>query len=145
MKKAEIKRRKRVVPAHQSGTNQTDAGYNDAMSDHSDQRATPDSHGPGPIPVDFTEAFRNRDDVGDIPKKRTFSASNDAEPYPHPQNLASSPAARDENLDPALPLPHRGSGGSKEDRRAELRKQAELMRQALLEKERELAELEDES
>ncbi|KAF7187482.1 GATA-type transcription factor SRE1 [Pseudocercospora fuligena] len=146
MKKAEIKRRKRVVPAHQSGTNQTDAGYNGAMSDHSDQRATPDSHGPGPIPVDFTEAFRNRDDVGDIPKKRTFSASNEGEPYPHPQNLASSPSARDENLDPALP--HRGSAGAsstKEDRRAELRKQAELMRQALLEKERELAELEDES
>ncbi|KXT08019.1 hypothetical protein AC579_2535 [Pseudocercospora musae] len=146
MKKAEIKRRKRVVPA--SHQNQTDAGgYNDAMSDHSDQRATPDH---GPIPVDFTEAFRNREDVGDLappPKKRTFSAAT--EPYPpHPQNLASSsPGARDrdENLDPALPLPHRGSGASKEDRRAELRKQAEIMRQALLEKERELAELEDES
>ncbi|KXS93593.1 hypothetical protein AC578_5009 [Pseudocercospora eumusae] len=128
MKKAEIKRRKRVVPASSSSSHQNpqpDAGgYNDAMSDHSDQRATPDQA--PPIPVDFTEAFRN--------KKRTFSAT---EPYPHPQTSAgeSSPV-----LDPALP--HRGPS-SKEDRRAELRKQAEIMRQALLEKERELAELEE--
>ncbi|EME78929.1 uncharacterized protein MYCFIDRAFT_216796 [Pseudocercospora fijiensis CIRAD86] len=132
MKKAEIKRRKRVVPAHQSAINQTDPTYNDAMSDHSgpsDHRATPDRPG-APIPVDFTEAFRHRDDVGDG-KKRTFSEA-EGPYYPHPQNSGT------ENVldHPGLP--------SKEDRKAELRRKAEMMRRALEENERELAELDDE-
>lgn len=189
MKKAEIKRRKRVVPAHQSA--QTDQNFNDATSDHSgpsDQRSTvgtphrlmddspytagassshhdqsaPAASAGGPIPVDFTEAFRHRDDLGSDTKKRSFAASEEGpDPYPHPQNLAtSSSPQRDENLDPALPLPHRGGAGpsstttttttttamtAKEDRRKELRREAERMRQALLEKERELAELDEES
>lgn len=95
------------------------------------------------IPVDFTEAFRQRE-VANGNKKRSFTGrghGEDTEHYARPQYIASSP--EDENIDPSLP--HRGSGASdaKGGRRAELQREAEMMRQRLLETERELAELGD--
>ncbi|CAK4030409.1 GATA factor SREP [Lecanosticta acicola] len=162
MKKSEIKRRKRVVPAP---TNQ-EGGYSDAMSDgsvHSEQRASvppsvvatplmdrpsegspfitqPETSRLGPVPVDFTDSFRNRDDT----RKRSFSisAADEREPYPHPQNVTSTPNAS--NIDPSLPGRGSEASNTKENRRTELRREAERMRQLLLEKERELAELGEE-
>lgn len=158
MKKSEIKRRKRVVPASMG----QEGGYSDAMSEgsaHSEHRASPsvmergpegspfvthpDASRTGPVPVDFTDSFRSREDT----RKRSFSTSagDDGEPYPHPQNLSSSsPQQRAPNIDPALPHRGSGAGDAKGGRREELRREAERMRQMLLEKERELAELGEE-
>jgi hypothetical protein len=163
MKKAEIKRRKRVVPAAGNQVlNSGDAILNDGPNEEShqpeQQATTPvsttetsareqeqdsfhqtEEHIPHrTIPVDFTEAFRRRD-VPVESKKRTYSASNEDDAYPHPQNVISS--SENENIDPSLP--HRGSAASdaKESRRAELRREAENMRQLLLAKEKELAAL----
>lgn len=91
------------------------------------------------IPVDFTEAFRQRD-VGNESKKRTFTARGNGEDTDHYRGRE----AEDENIDPSLP--HRGSGASdsKGSRRAELQREAENMRRRLLAAERELAELGEE-
>lgn len=89
-------------------------------------------------------------------RKRSFSARerddegvNVDEPYCHPQNIRSPPPPRQDgqqqpshNIDPSLSLSSDpATVSSKEARRAELRREAERMRQMLLEKERELAEL----
>ncbi|WPB03081.1 uncharacterized protein RHO25_007718 [Cercospora beticola] len=103
------------------------------------------SHGPAPIPVDFTDAFKQRNDIGES-KKRSYSATQD-ELAPRLQNLPPI-----ENIDPALPRASTSaaapagpssSAKAKEDRRAELKREAERMRAMLEAKERELAELSD--
>ena len=144
MKKAEIKRRKRVVPAALP----TDSQYgNDSEGARTpESRSVPLMHthpvvimeprtGPGPIPVDFTDAFRSRQAQSDshdsIPSKRTYSETT--EHYPHAQNMGFNPVNA---IDPALPP-------NKEARRAELQREADRMRQMLMEKERELAALGD--
>ena len=167
MKKAEIKRRKRVVPANFPQQDQSTPYSSDMMDDdgsiHSESRSPigasvaqmqedlPQRRPPGgPIPVDFTDSFRrmpssaaNTDErAGVIPHKRSFSATADEHerPYAHGQNVALAP--RDENIDPSLPS--EGSAippSSKDDRRAELMREAERFRQMLEAKEQELAEL----
>ncbi|PPJ56524.1 hypothetical protein CBER1_03898 [Cercospora berteroae] len=170
MKKAEIKRRKRVVPAvsgQQHMQHQGSPFPTDNMSEGSapSERGGPSSllntplqqpesspfvhtvsHGPAPIPVDFTDAFKQRSDIGDS-KKRSYSATQD-ELAPRLQHLPPI-----ENLDPALPRANAAtaaasagpcsSAKAKEDRRAELKREAERMRAMLEAKERELAELSD--
>lgn len=165
MKKAEIKRRKRVVPAMPQQHDQSSPHVSEIMDEESsDQIDSRSSVGPataqmqedaymrpqsGPIPVDFTDTFRQRHtdrmDVDErsshLPRKRSFSVSEreDEQSYAHPQNVDSS---RDENIDPSLPrdsttLPP----SSKEAKRLELQREAERFRQMLYEKEKELAEL----
>lgn len=158
MKKAEIKRRKRVMPANMQQSEQGSPRMGEALDEDSSMHSEPQSSGMpraheallrqtagGPIPVDFTDSFRpNRQSVPNgqaqtVPRKRSFSVTEqENHPYPHAQNVESH--TRDENIDPALsarePEPQ-----SKEARRAELQKEAERFRQMMLEKERELAEL----
>lgn len=154
MKKAEIKRRKRVVPA-----NNTYESTTNSYSEHRTQSASPNlsnQHiapleprmGPSPIPVNFTDAFRS--DMSQthpsgshsIPSKRPYSATTtttaEAEPYPHAQNMGFSAINA---IDPALPTRNEGAPLSKEARRAELQREADKMRQMLEDKERELAAL----
>jgi hypothetical protein len=167
MKKAEIKRRKRIVPASASSHPDTtftadtvSVSDGSALSDRGlptavhppavvDPSTQPSRATAFPIPVDFTEAFRTRPDDPSASRKRKLSRDGDREPYPHPQNLASSPPSR---RDPVLP--HRTpasasvSGSStesslKESRRAALKREAEQMRELLMAKERELAALSD--
>ena len=162
MKKAEIKRRKRVVPANLQHLEQDSPQTSELMDEdtQSDGRSTapstttqqansPRRHLGGPIPVDFTDTFRHLRTTSPriaseeqiIPRKRSFSVTNaeTEHPYEHAQNLRSA----DENIDPSLP--NRDSTpimpGSKEARRAELQREAERYRKMLLEKEKELAEL----
>lgn len=190
MKKAEIKRRKRVVPVNQVPTEydiQLTASANGVHShdqaSYNDLRApsyppTTSSYAPdlspthnedtpmegmerpqsGPIPVDFTDTYRrsmnlNQRTVENLnsnptsSRKRSFSATIDDEPYRHAQNM-TSPSS--ESIDPSLPddsttsARTAASATSKEARKAELRREAEKMRQMLLAKERELAELGEE-
>lgn len=157
MKKAEIKRRKRVVPASAG------VDVHNGQLGHDSPEIDPQIHanltiqsintqpvatmeprtGPGPIPVDFTDAFRYRTQQDDldsqtIPVKRNFSAINaDSDVYPHPQNVSFSAInAGDSSTS-------REASMSKEARRAELQKEAEKMRQLLEAKEKELAALND--
>lgn len=158
MKKAEIKRRKRVVPAAMQAAQFT----GDAMSEGSGQServlppssiSTPAQHHveyiPGPIPVDFTEAFRNHSDLGDS-RKRSFSTSTreeESDTYSRSDaySQARSNALSNDNIDPTLPDARRTTSEQlKESRKAELKREAEKMRLMLLEKERELAELSEE-
>ncbi|UJO20655.1 GATA-type transcription factor [Fulvia fulva] len=167
MKKAEIKRRKRVVPAHATaseGGSYIGMAMSEVMSDGSGQSerasippsivATPMSqpeesrharqsqehHAAGPIPVDFTHAFRQHDQLRNEEhsesKKRSFSMSEKGDAV----------ELNPDNIDPALP--HRGSttsnAAAKESRRLELRQEAERMRLALEQKERELREMDEE-
>lgn len=165
MKKAEIKRRKRVVPA--TGGQQMEQPYpEDNLSDsgHSDQQPggqasmmdtsgglEGDAYGQAyestaplrTVPVDFTEAFRQGGLGGgnDGSRKRTFTAREDTDHY----QGNGAEEQEDENIDPSLP--NRGSGGGGEqklNRRAELQAEAEKMRRKLLETERQLAELGEE-
>lgn len=95
------------------------------------------------IPVDFTEAFRQRQ-VANESKKRSFTSrghEEDTDHYARPQHAPSPP--EDENIDPSLPHRSSGASDSKGNRRAELQREAEKMRRQLLETERELAELGD--
>ncbi|KAK3680352.1 GATA type transcriptional activator of nitrogen-regulated proteins [Vermiconidia calcicola] len=168
MKKAEIKRRKRVVPANiqqQQQFDQDSPRMSDIMDEDSSMQSEPrssvapsgtttqmqedlPSQHRGPIPVDFTDSFRpinaQRIDTEEssIPRKRSFSAAaRDEHPYQHAQNVGSP--ARDEDIDPSLPSRDSPSPASdaKEARRAELQREAQKFRQMMLEKERELAEL----
>jgi len=128
MKKAEIKRRKRVVPNNlmtddQSSvyTAETAEEERRSIPPNNEAPSPPFSHSPddkhnirlagGPIPVDFTDTFRARKQAtgGDSqpspanPRKRSFSAAADgesSEPYAHAQNVNST---SDANIDPALP------------------------------------------
>ena len=166
MKKAEIKRRKRVMPANMQTGEQSSPHMSDMMDEdssvHPETRSSvvPMSaahevllrSASGPIPVDFTDTFRQQqqqqagsEDGQSNPRKRSFSVATEDEapnqhPYPHAQNL---PQGRDENIDPALSTRSDVSptASTKEHRRAELQKEAEQFRQMMLAKERELAEL----
>ena len=128
MKKAEIKRRKRVVPNnlmpddHSSVyTAETAEEERQSIPPHTEAPSPSFSQNPdekldirlagGPIPVDYTDMFRARKQTagGDSqlspsnPRKRSFSAAADdqpSEPYPHAQN--ANPTS-DANIDPALP------------------------------------------
>ncbi|SMY27953.1 unnamed protein product [Zymoseptoria tritici ST99CH_1A5] len=171
MKKAEIKRRKRVVPAAgnqiaEPGTTFPVDGAADLQARSENQTTSPAStseappedpeqdtymqteeqhrpHRPGdPMPVDFTDFLRQREAPAES-KKRTFSAINQDGAYPHHQNVVSS--RENENIDPSLPQRAPGGGDAKESRRAELRREAENMRQLLIAKERELEALGDEA
>lgn len=162
MKKAEIKRRKRVMPANMQQGEQGSPRLSEPLDEDSSMHSEPLSSAHeallrqtagGPIPVDFTDSFqRNRqpqqqpsptEDRPVVPRKRSFSvAEEEHHPYPHAQNI--EPHARDENIDPALSARATNgtpSAASKEARRAELQKEAERFRRMMLEKERELAEL----
>lgn len=162
MKKAEIKRRKRVVPANFSAEEQNnyilekadhDSEWEAVRTTQAHPAETPpasflDTTDPrpasGPIPVDFTDAFRRRaaqseaHDHSSIPSKRRLSTAGEySDPYRHPQDLA---LPNNDSIDPSLS--ERGaSSSSKEARRAELQREAEDMRRMLLVKERELAAL----
>jgi hypothetical protein len=163
MKKAEIKRRKRVVAAAGSqivepGTTFPIDENGEELSRQGERAATPISSNGDPvheserdaytpmeeerpsrpvtIPVDFTEAFRKREAPVES-RKRTYSASNQDDAYSHPQNVSSP---ENDNIDPSLPQSGPGSA-VREHRRAELRREAENMRQLLIAKEKELAAL----
>ena len=155
MKKAEIKRRKRVVPANLQQYQHQDQPSPNA-SDPMDEDAsmlseTQSSVGHNPIPVDFTDSFRHAHPLpramevderpSPLPSKRSFSVStrDDGEqPYAHAQNISAStyPSA-DDNIDPALPTDQ----GLRDAKRAALKQEAERFRRMLEEKEKELAEL----
>nr|POE72109.1 suppressor of ferric uptake 1 [Quercus suber] len=188
MKKAEIKRRKRVVPVDNNPPHHhqpspipadDDATMSDAPTSSSGPAPEPRHRGAsGPIPVDFTDHFRrkytlqqkepasavnnnnnhnhhenntNDDSAAGPSRKRSFDeAVRDEEPYRHAQNVDLS---KDENIDPLLPRSSPDSTATakakrpssvKGVRRAELQREAERMRQLLLAKERELAELDGE-
>ena len=155
MKKAEIKRRKRVVPANlqqsQAG-DQPSPNTSDMMDEDSNLLSEPQSASVpisrGPIPVDFTDSFRTSrpqpmeidERPPSIPHKRSFSMSKHGEaehPYAHAQNRTTP--SHDENIDPSLP--RRDESGEKEAKRAALQREAESFRRMLQEKEKELAEL----
>ncbi len=165
MKKAEIKRRKRVVPANmqqQSYQHQqpTSPYQNEVMEDNRSQYSQPRSpvapvtvNGQiqedrppvprGPIPVNFTDSFRSINPPLNQSRKRSFSATVEEieHPYPHAQNVVSRPPPpADENIDPALPAADPGKE-EKERKREALRREAEAFRRMMEEKERELAEL----
>nr|POE51825.1 suppressor of ferric uptake 1 [Quercus suber] len=169
MKKAEIKRRKRVVPvdspSHQHPSPLPPDNNNIITSEMPTlpgSASEPRRRDPfGPVPVDFTDHFRRKytlqqrtstDEhvengaIAGSSRKRSFSkaASDDNEPYPHAQNVRLT---KDDHIDPSLPAPQDAVGKStrppsiKNVRRAELQREAERMRQMLLAKEKELAEL----
>lgn len=162
MKKAEIKRRKRVVPSHLAHDDQEEERRSAAPSDvpsppyqtHTHETKPPVRPAGGPIPVDFTDTFRAKQPtVNDSPspsnpRKRSFSAANDQppEPYAHAQNM---PSASDPNIDPNLPTSNvrepsaeaSQQNADREARRARLQAEAERMRKLLQENERELAAL----
>lgn len=173
MKKPEIKRRKRVVPANSSSYDQNSPYMSDLLDDEQMMQQgsaspsaliaqmqepfdteslagdPPQRMNGGPIPVDFTDTFRQRNNFEQhyveqsVPRKRSFSASvNGDAVYAHAQN---APGSGNENIDPSLPTKSTPSSSSKEQRRVELQREAERMRQMLLEKEKELAELGDEA
>ena len=161
MKKAEIKRRKRVVPANLQQQDQSSPHTSDMMEEDSSMLSEAGAsqmpedrpervRQSGPIPVDFTDSFRQApshamdtdERAPSLPHKRSFSmsAQDDEKPYAHAQNVES--LTRNENIDPSLGM--RDSTlppVSKEAKRTELRREAERFRQMLLEKEKELAEL----
>lgn len=170
MKKAEIKRRKRVVPADNSAQHQPNPTLADdeqhipASADNPTNGHLPNSPdrrsriSNPPIPVDFTDHLRRNytlqqrpsliEDDSTSRRKRSFSESvREDQPYDHAQNIPLSPS-RDENIDPALPSREASAAAqrpSKEVRRAELQREAERMRTMLLAKEQELAALGEES
>lgn len=160
MKKAEIKRRKRVVPSHLAPEEQEEERRSTAPGDvlspphHTHEIKPPVRPAGGPIPVDFTDTFRakqptiNDSPSPSNPRKRSFSAANDhpPEPYAHAQNI---PTVNDPNIDPNLPTSNAREpsaeasqqNSDREARRAKLQADAERMRKMLLENERELAAL----
>jgi len=166
MKKAEIKRRKRVVPVDAPQYNQNSGPMiNDLMDEdaslETESRASvapsvatsqPSNNrhtNGGPIPVDFTDAFRRQTLLQPqqhdpaLPRKRTFSAStrDEDEPYAPTVHLTSRGS---ENIDPSLSPRESTPHGSRDNKRAELRREAERMREMLLAKEREIAALGEE-
>lgn len=169
MKKAEIKRRKRVVPNNlinddQSSVYTTETAEEERRSIPPHMEAPSPSfseHKPnlagGPIPVDFTDTFRSRQQPtseSDLkvspsnPRKRSFSAASQdhsTEPYAHAQNMAPS---SDDNIDPALPAQNREPSAEssrpaadKEERRKKLQAEAEKMRLMLVENQKKLEAL----
>ncbi|KAL6710251.1 GATA type transcriptional activator of nitrogen-regulated proteins [Coniothyrium glycines] len=195
MKKQEIKRRKRVVPAGDNTsqpprsvtdysppqrTSETPAFEGSASPDSSSAIASREQFTPeprGPLAVDFTHYYGNASASSHLPsahalpagapspRKRSRSATLDpaeqsttsVAPAPHRPNAISSilnpSRAEDGNIDPSLSAPLCPSGGpspgpntSQEDkaaRRERLKREAEIMRQELERRQKELAELEN--
>lgn len=198
MKKQEIKRRKRVVPAGDTASQaapsiagysppqrvtQTPAFEHSVSPDRTTAIESREEYTPeprGPLAVDFThyygKAAVTSNPSGPLapstmqpgaasPRKRSRSATMDPEelpsaptnPVPHRPNAISSilnpPQAEDGNIDPSLSVPLRPSGGpspnpgiSQEDkaaRRERLRREAEVMRQELEKRQKELDELDN--
>ena len=169
MKKAEIKRRKRVVPAnlqqHQEPSSPTSGEtideelYDSRISATPSTSTNPPRLNNGPIPVDFTDTFRHlrpppqpHEEDGTIndseqqsmpsrPHKRPLSFTES--PAENPPQFRHPPNVADENVDPTIRVTAATAGGSKEkdEKRAALQREAERYRQMLLEKEKELAEL----
>jgi hypothetical protein len=155
MKKSTIKRRKRVVPAYAGGPTPSEGASDHAAStspepqDDQDlagyQEADPlDPNQPAPkrrrphMPVDFTG-------YNPAPPPLT-STLNTKPPTTGDQWRAkiiaptSQPAAEAERIDPALVV-EGGVGGEKDEKRARLLREMEVMREALRAKEREMDEL----
>ena len=193
MKKQEIKRRKRIVPADASNSSQAPssvASYSPQMRatetpvfehsaspDPSTALETSETYPPvsrGPVAVDFTNYRSTPSLLGGpaasagyssapSPRKRSRSATEDPEalhpgpPHsmPHRPNAISSilnPAGtHDANIDPSLahtsaPQSSGPSSEVREDKsvkKERLRREADMMREELLRKERELQSLDD--
>jgi len=133
MKKAEIKRRKRVVPNNLVNDDQSSVYTTETAED--ERRSIPpniDAPSPsfsnqtehkvqvrlagGPIPVDFTDTFRAQKLTPNSessrpspnPRKRSFSAAagqeEDSAPGPYAHaQNMVSPHSNDDNIDPSLP------------------------------------------
>jgi GATA-binding protein len=196
MKKQEIKRRKRVVPAGDNATQtaqsitdyspstrtlDTPASEQSASPDPSTTIETQEDYTPepkGPIAIDFTHYYGNKASntlqPGSLPnpsgapspRKRSRSATSiDLEetaafptrPVPHRPNAISSilnPRTEQSNIEPSLAaLPRTSAGPSptpgttQEDkiaRRERLKREAEVMREELKRRQREIEELERE-
>lgn len=200
MKKQEIKRRKRVVPSGDTGsqpapsiadysppqrTSQTPAFEHSASPDpsiaiESREEFTPEPK--GPLAIDFTHYYGTNASVtshpGNLPtpsnaqpnapspRKRSRSATSmeheevppiSAHPVPHRPNAISSilnPRTEETNIDPSLAALSRSSGGpspnpatlqeDKAARRERLRHEAEIMRQELEKRQKELDDMENE-
>ncbi|KAF2829318.1 hypothetical protein CC86DRAFT_437087 [Ophiobolus disseminans] len=199
MKKQEIKRRKRVAPAGDTGSQvapsvadysppqrglDTPAFEHSASPDPSVAIESREEYTPepkGPLAIDFTHYYggsaavtshpgnlptpSNTQPNAPSPRKRSRSATSmdqevtpslPAHPVPHRPNAISSilnPRTEDSNIDPSLAPPPRMSGGpspnpslSQEDklaRRERLRREAEVMRQELERRQKELDDLEN--
>ncbi|KAF1846833.1 uncharacterized protein K460DRAFT_131933 [Cucurbitaria berberidis CBS 394.84] len=197
MKKKEIKRRKRVVPAGDASqaplsvadysppqrVTQTPSFEHSVSPDPSTVIESREAYTPeprGPLAVDFTHYYGSATSTSNLteprtsstiqarapsPRKRSRSATMDTEevpsaptnPAPHRPNAISSilnpTQAEDANIDPTLSVPLRPSGRpspnpgmSQEDkvaRRERLRREAEVMRQELEKRQKELDELEN--
>ena len=163
MKKSEITRRKRVMPVnliageeidpamHEpqeedvSGRQSHDISLDPGLSVLQAHNSTTERRAHGPIPVNFTDAFRRAKAEGpntqEIPRKRSFSMTerDESQHQSYAQNLATPP--KDEDTDSDLAAQDSVQGSAKEARRAILRREAEEMRRMLLAKEQELAEL----
>lgn len=199
MKKQEIKRRKRVVPAGDTTSQaapsvaeysppqratQTPSFEHSASPDPSTAIESREQYTPeprGPLAVDFTHYYGNASVTSHpitlpapstilpgapSPRKRSRSATSldhddtpsvPVNPVPHRPNAISSilnhPRAEDANIDPSLSVPSRPSGGpspslgmSQEDKAAKrerLIREADVMRQELERRQKELADLEN--
>jgi hypothetical protein len=166
MKKAEIKRRKRVVPNNLVNDDQSSVYTADNAEEErrsippgGEAPSPPFSQDPGmrqlpggPIPVDFTDTFRAQRKTGDLqlpsnPRKRSFSAAAQdtaSEPYAHAQNMNT---ANDDNIDPSLPALNPAPSGETSDkdaRRAALQAEADKMLLMLQENQRKLQALNEE-
>ncbi|KAL9080771.1 MAG: hypothetical protein Q9157_000558 [Trypethelium eluteriae] len=148
MKKGEIKRRKRVVPvvadqaqARMSTSPESHPSPLQQDGDHTDDNQIQDHRQPRqhfPPAVDFTDSFasRQRHDNEAHSRKRSFSMS---------ENDGATPESTSRSLDPALAALSAATAmqcsekHGKADRRVQLEKEAENLRQMLLAKERELA------
>lgn len=188
MKKQEIKRRKRIVPADGNSTYAPSSVASYSPPQRATQTPTfehsvsPDpstaiesselpSGVRAPVPVDFTTYQGTATLLGPpspstthagapSPRKRSLSATLDTDeksttPAPHRPNPISSilnpTAAQDTNIDPSLSNLSQQSAESasatqenKAIRKERLKREAELMRQELARREKELQELGDE-
>ena len=155
MKKGEIKRRKRVVPAVADQAQAT-------MSTSPDPQPSPDQHdddGIGeshvqshlqpqqrfPPAVDFTGSFasqQTRRDDETHSRKRSFSMSENGGEVSESTNHALDPTLAALSAAAAVQSPEQHNRG---DRRAQLEREAENLRQMLLAKEKELAAIDGNS
>ncbi|KAL9089437.1 MAG: hypothetical protein Q9165_005758 [Trypethelium subeluteriae] len=148
MKKGEIKRRKRVVPAVADQTQATMSTSPESHpsplqqdDDRTDDNQIQDHRQPRqhfPPAVDFTGSFvsRQRHENEAHSRKRSFSISENDGATPEPSSYSLDPALA--ALSAATAMQCSETNG-KADRRVQLEKEAENLRQMLLAKERELA------
>lgn len=187
MKKSEIKRRKRVVPAfndqhlvHQYAQSPNEASVSpdptmgafqsEGSAHPMDYRVqSPTPYAPPtpsqqhtrinskpqrmPVAVDFTNYFGRPSQPESIsdgpspnPRKRSFSASEEGEGSRHAAPPVQAARSNVENIDPSLSSMTANTPGdlalrSREERKAALEREAARMREMLLAKEREIADL----